>query len=109
MRYIVDLTGVKDREELHDRIAQALQFPEWYGKNLDSFHDMIGAMEGTIIFTGYDSALEALPSYAQGLRMVCLDTVEENPDLKIDFVDTWEEDPEDGPEDDFLSAADVED
>ncbi len=46
---------------------------------------------------------------AQGLRMVCLDTVEENPDLKIDFVDTWEEDPEDGPEDDFLSAADVED
>ena len=34
--YFVDLTGVENRTELHDRIEQELPVPDWYGRNLDA-------------------------------------------------------------------------
>ncbi len=85
MEYRVDLKGISSREELHERLAEALDLPPWYGKNLDALHDMMDAMEGRIVITGYDDAIKTLPRYAQGLRMVCLDATAENPDLTIEF------------------------
>lgn len=87
MEYTVDLTGITDREELHDRLASGLDFPEWYGRNLDALNDMFGAMEGRIEVYGYDDALKALPTYVQGFRMVCLDAMAENPELIIDLME----------------------
>ncbi len=37
----IDLTGCKYIYELHQRIQEALEFPEYYGKNLDAFWDCI--------------------------------------------------------------------
>lgn len=37
----LDLTGCKTLGELHERIRVAFDFPEWYGKNWDAFHDLI--------------------------------------------------------------------
>ena len=37
----LDLTGVKTLNELHEKIRIAFDFPEWYGKNWDAFHDLI--------------------------------------------------------------------
>ncbi len=37
----LDLTGVKTLNELHERIRIAFDFPEWYGKNWDAFHDLL--------------------------------------------------------------------
>lgn len=37
----VDLTGCKYLDELHQRFQDALNFPEYYGKNLDAFWDCI--------------------------------------------------------------------
>ena len=39
----LDLTGCKTLGELHERIRVAFDFPEWYGKNWDAFHDFYGA------------------------------------------------------------------
>ena len=36
--YIIDLTGVKSRDELHDRIEEILPVPGWYGRNLDALY-----------------------------------------------------------------------
>ncbi len=38
---ILDLTGCKDITELHKRIKSSLDFPEYYGENLDAFWDCI--------------------------------------------------------------------
>lgn len=38
---IIDLTGCKYVYELHQRIQDALDFPDHYGKNLDAFWDCI--------------------------------------------------------------------
>ncbi len=37
----VDLSGCKYLDELHQRFQDALDFPEYYGKNLDAFWDCI--------------------------------------------------------------------
>ena len=38
---ILDLTGCKYWHELHQRIQDSLEFPDYYGKNLDAFWDCI--------------------------------------------------------------------
>ena len=38
---IVDLTDCKYISELHQRFQKALEFPDYYGKNLDAFWDCI--------------------------------------------------------------------
>ena len=103
MEYRVNLSGITTREELHERLAEALDLPPWYGKNLDALHDMMDAMEGRIVITGYDDAIKTLPRYVQGLRMVCLDVMAENQDLTIDFSEEEPAAAED-PEEDLLTG-----
>lgn len=38
---IVNLNDCKYFDEVFKRFAEALHFPEWYGKNLDAFWDLI--------------------------------------------------------------------
>lgn len=38
---ILDLTGCKYLGELHQRIKEALDFPDYYGENWDAFWDCI--------------------------------------------------------------------
>lgn len=38
---VLDLTGCKYLDELHERIRIALDFPEWYGKNWSAFWDFL--------------------------------------------------------------------
>ena len=37
----LDVTGCQYLDELHKRIKDALDFPDYYGKNLDAFWDCI--------------------------------------------------------------------
>ncbi len=37
----LDLTGCKYLGEIHERIREAFNFPEWYGRNWDAFWDLL--------------------------------------------------------------------
>ncbi len=37
----LDLTGVSDLEDLHNRIKKALDFPDYYGANWNAFWDCL--------------------------------------------------------------------
>ncbi len=50
--YVIDLTGVTSREELHDRIEEALPLPGYYGRNLDALYDALQEISGTVIVEG---------------------------------------------------------
>ena len=39
----VDLSGVCDRNSLHDRLQESLTLPSWYGRNLDALYDALTA------------------------------------------------------------------
>ena len=38
---ILDLNGVSNLEDLHNRIKKALNFPDYYGKNWNAFWDLL--------------------------------------------------------------------
>ena len=38
---VLDLTGCKTWDDLHERIRVAFDFPEWYGCNWDAFWDLL--------------------------------------------------------------------
>ena len=38
-------------EDIHNRFAEALDFPWWYGKNLDALYDLLTAMSADVTIT----------------------------------------------------------
>lgn len=69
---IVDLAPAKTAEEFHTILAEALKFPDYYGKNWDAFHDVVlntGSHETELptkaYFTGWWDLEETLPREAK--------------------------------------------
>ena len=59
--YRIDLANVTDGEALHDALAAALPLPEYYGRNLDAFYDVLTEFGGSwrIVFRNADSVCQA--------------------------------------------------
>jgi len=70
----IDLSTATTREEVHERIARALNFPDYYGKNWDAFDECIAELENAprrIRFTGIINLEDRLPREVALLR-TCL-------------------------------------
>ena len=80
---ILDGREIKDREMLHDVLASALGFPDWYGRNLDALYDCLtDAGEGTEICLLHENALvEHLGGYTKALVKVMEEAAAENPGI----------------------------
>lgn len=83
-KVIIDCGLYDNRQQLHNALAEALQFPEWYGHNLDALHDCLTAIseETTLTLTDFDS----LPFVTTGFCRVLQDAQEENPNLKVTLL-----------------------
>ena len=85
MQVQIDVSDVTSRQELHARIAAALDFPEWYGRNLDALHDCLTDLheptELTVI--GWEALEEAVGGYARRFRYVLRDSAAENPNFRL--------------------------
>ena len=81
---ILDCQGILSRQQLHKALTEAFFFPDRYGQNLDSLHDMLTdiRMDTTLILENFH--LEAPQN--SGIRAVLEDSMAENPHLKILFV-----------------------
>lgn len=77
---MIDGKMLEDKEMLHDALAQALDFPEWYGRNLDALYDCLtDVREETEIQIRNESALEVhLGSYASAFKKVLCRAAKEN-------------------------------
>ena len=80
----INCAKIGSREEMHDLLARELNFPEWYGKNLDALHDCLTAIyeDTRITFLHFS----ALPFPAAGLLRVLRDSENENENLEISLV-----------------------
>ena len=82
-RIALDAERLREREEAQTYLQEAFDFPDYYGKNLDALHDMLGEMaEGRIVFYN-TAALYEKYGYAKRVLNVCLDAAGENPGLTV--------------------------
>jgi len=70
----IDVGSVKSGEELHTLLANALGFPDYYGKNWDAFNECIRDFppRGALHVTGLQKLGNALPREAELLKQ-CLE------------------------------------
>ena len=80
----IDCTTVASMAEIHEILARELDFPDWYGRNLDALHDCLTAIcqETKITFLHFP----ALPFRSAGLLNVLRDSESENDKLEISLV-----------------------
>ena len=89
MRFVLDGGSVGNRETLHRVLAAGLQFPDWYGGNLDALHDCLTEIPQPteLVIRGGDALETALGSYAAAFRRVLTDSAAQNDALTV----TWED------------------
>ena len=81
---LINCAGVSSMAQMHDILARELNFPGWYGRNLDALHDCLtGICEDTRITVLH---FPALPFPAAGLLRVLRDSEQENEKLEISLV-----------------------
>lgn len=40
-KIVLDFSGLKTRNEIHEYLAEKMEFPEYYGRNLDALYDCL--------------------------------------------------------------------
>lgn len=80
----IDCRGFVPRNDLHKALADALSFPDWYGRNLDALHDVLTDIrtDTTLILQNFDLT----DPENEGFRLVLEDSMEDNPHLTVLFV-----------------------
>ena len=85
MRFVLDGSSVGNRETLHRVLAAGLQFPDWYGGNLDALHDCLTEINQPteLVIRSSDTLETALGSYAAAFRRVLADSAAQNDALTV--------------------------
>ena len=67
----LDLTGCKYLGELHQRIKEAFDFPDFYGENWDAFWDLLRSEcdADKVMVVGGDSVSKELSTSVQTMNM----------------------------------------
>ena len=87
--YIIDFTNVKYYLQVHEIIKEALDFPDYYGKNWDAFWDCLTDMVGRSVhieIRGLDVLKEKFPETAETLIECLTDFKHYNNDKYIDDI-----------------------
>lgn len=80
---VLDGNIILDKEMLHKMLAKQLDFPYWYGKNLDALHDLLTDIpEAEIVIVNQDALYEHLERYASLLMKVLEDAAKEHPGIR---------------------------
>lgn len=84
-RIVLDLSGVVDLEQVHDRIEAVLDPPDYYGRNLDALWDILGEIvDPTIlVIDGVTGLRQHLGETAESVLDTFMDAAEENEDLEV--------------------------
>ena len=81
---IIDCSLFDSKLRLHEYLKKELNFPEYYGKNLDALFDLLTERreETEIIIENFDELKENFGSYADAFLDVLHDASEENEKIK---------------------------
>ena len=83
MKVVINCKNLLDREQAHEYLAQMLDFPEYYGKNLDALFDCLTELSDcTIVLVGQESLSPS--SYGARVQKVLKAAAQANSGLKLE-------------------------
>ena len=78
MELIIDGKNMTARRAAHEEIAGKLNFPAYYGHNLDALYDMLSTFEGSVRLVNTAEMLNTLQGYGCNLLKTFYDAMEAN-------------------------------
>lgn len=83
MKILINCEKLQNREQAHEYLAQMLDFPEYYGKNLDALFDCLTELSDcTIVLVGQESLSPS--SYGARVLKVIENAAQSNLELKLE-------------------------
>lgn len=79
----LDGAVLASKEALHQTLAQALAFPDWYGGNLDALFDCLTDLSEEVSITLLN--WDGLGDYGQRVKKVLLAAARENDRISLRF------------------------
>ena len=83
----IDCTKLLDEASVHDTFSQALEFPAYYGRNLDALYDLLSTCPETELTLANAGAIANLFRYGDNLRLALEDAARDNPNLTLILED----------------------
>lgn len=85
MVIVLDGKAMTDRPGVHSYLAEKLDLPTWYGRNLDALYDVLTEIgtDTELVLEDPAAAVKNLGKYAEALLSVMQEAAEENPHLTI--------------------------
>ena len=85
MPITLDGNAMTDRAAAHSHLAQRLELPAWYGRNLDALYDALTEIgtDTQIILENPAAVVENLGRYGEAMLSTMQEAAEENPHLII--------------------------
>ena len=84
---VIELDGraMTDRPAAHSHLAERLELPSWYGRNLDALYDVLTdiSRETELILRDPGAVAEQLGRYGEALLDTLREAAESNPNLTV--------------------------
>jgi RNAse (barnase) inhibitor barstar len=85
---LLDFSGLLDEETFHEYVSKKLNFPGYYGFNLNAFWDCIrdpeqSSMPSTLIVEGISDFQSRQPDLCRAVADCLMGYVAENPDREV--------------------------
>ena len=85
MTVILDGKAMFDRMSAHSHLADRLELPTYYGRNLDALYDVLTEIgeETELVLTDPAAVVEQMGKYGEALLATMQEAAEENPKLIV--------------------------
>jgi len=88
VKVIIDGKDMTSEQQMHQLLSQELDFPEWYGGNLDALYDCLTDLTDDVEITVVksDELIAKLGERALLMLTVLRDAAAENKNIKISVI-----------------------
>ena len=87
-KVILDCKKLLQRKQAHLYLAEMLDFPDYYGKNLDALYDCLTEIGECIIVLKEEDVLRESEGYGAKVLKVIKEAAHANPGLQLEAQDT---------------------